>query len=98
MATVRSEAWLESRNLLDMAALPVDQLPFGIGDATEETHRCSVLGDPPGQPVRVAAPAGDGHGQIGQVCPQQDGSVHQDVHPLARHQPADADHQWAVDR
>jgi hypothetical protein len=38
MATVRSEAWLESRNLQAMAGLPVDRLPFGMGDATAGTE------------------------------------------------------------
>ena len=34
MAAARSEAWLESPGLLDLAHLPLDELPFGICDAT----------------------------------------------------------------
>ncbi|MGA2902298.1 MAG: hypothetical protein ABSD98_00585 [Candidatus Korobacteraceae bacterium] len=47
MATVRSEAWLESPRLQDMADLALDQLPFGVGDATagsEDELQAVVVG------------------------------------------------------
>ena len=66
--------------------------------AAEQADRGAVLGDPAGQAVGVPAPTGDGHGQIGHVGPQPDGGVDEHVHPLAGHQPADADHQRPVGR
>ena len=39
----------------------------GVGDAAQQAHRGTVLGDPAGQAVGVPTPAGDGHGQVGHV-------------------------------
>ena len=41
----------------------------------------------------VAAGSGDGHRQLGVAGGQAGGGLDQGVHPLARHQPADAEHQ-----
>ena len=48
------------------SAAPTKRGEVGVGDRAQQADRGTVLGDPAGQAVGVAAPAGDGHGQIGQ--------------------------------
>ena len=67
-----------------------------VAHATQQPHVDRAGHRLAPEPVQLPAHAGDGHHQVRKGRSQAPGRLHEDVHALARHQPADAHHQGPV--